>query len=313
MLSFLARRFLTLVGTVLAASLIVFLVLEVVPGDPALLQLGIEASQEVVDQRRAEMGLDRPAVVRYVDWIAGLLTLDFGSSFTYETPVGQLIAQRLTVTLPLACMALVVSTLIAIPLGMFAAANRNRAGDYGVMTFSQIGVAVPNFWFGILLILLFAVHWQVFDTGFPGWDEGLFAGLKALVLPAAALALGEAAILARITRSAVLETMREDYVRTARAKGLSRWQVMTRHVLRNALIPISTIVGLQFALLLAGSIIIEEVFQLPGLGKLLIQAIGQRDFQVIKNAVVLFAVLVVFVNFLVDALYAAIDPRPKQA
>ncbi|MEM7443652.1 MAG: ABC transporter permease [Pseudomonadota bacterium] len=313
MLSFLARRFLALVGTLLAASAIVFLVLEVVPGDPALVQLGIDASAEAVERRREELGLNQPALVRYVDWIGGLLVLDFGNSFTYETPVGQLIAQRLTVTLPLAFLALLCSTLIAIPLGMFAAANRNRFGDYGVMTFSQIGVAVPNFWFGILLLVLFAVHWQIFNTGFPGWDAGLFAGLKALLLPAAALALGEAAILARIARSAILETMREDYVRTARAKGLSRGQVMVRHVLRNALIPISTIVGLQFALLLAGSIVIEEVFQLPGLGKLLIQAIGQRDLQVIKNAVVLIAVLVVFVNFLVDALYAAIDPRPKQA
>lgn len=312
MLTFLARRLITLTITVLAASIIVFLVLEVLPGDPALLMLGTEATDETLAAMRAQMGLDQPAIVRYVVWIGGLLTGDLGISYAYDVPVAKLIADRIAVTLPLALMALVLSTAIAIPLGMLAASQHNRAGDYGVMTFSQLGLAIPNFWFGIILILLFAVHLGFFDSGgFPGWQAGVIAGLKALLLPALALALSEAAILARVTRSAILETLREDYVRTARAKGLTRDAVLLNHVLRNAMIPVLTIVGLQFAFLVAGAIVVESVFYLPGLGRLLFQAISGRDLIVVKDVVVLLAVLVVTVNFVVDVLYAAIDPRPK--
>lgn len=312
MLTFLARRLITLTITVLAASIIVFLVLEVLPGDPALLMLGTEATDETLAAMRAQMGLDQPAIVRYVVWIGGLLTGDLGISYAYDVPVAKLIADRIAVTLPLALMALALSTAIAIPLGMLAASQHNRAGDYGVMTFSQLGLAIPNFWFGIILILLFAVHLGFFDSGgFPGWQAGVIAGLKALLLPALALALSEAAILARVTRSAILETLREDYVRTARAKGLTRDAVLLNHVLRNAMIPVLTIVGLQFAFLVAGAIVVESVFYLPGLGRLLFQAISGRDLIVVKDVVVLLAVLVVTVNFVVDVLYAAIDPRPK--
>lgn len=312
MLSFLVRRLVTLSITVIAASVIVFVVLEVLPGDPALLMLGTEATDETLAAMRAEMGLDRPAIVRYFVWIGGLLSGDMGISYAYDVPVAKLVADRIAVTIPLALMALALSTAIAIPLGMLAATQHNRLGDYGVMTFSQLGLAIPNFWFGIVLILIFAVHLGWFDSGgFPGWHEGVLVGLKALLLPALALALSEAAILSRVTRSAILETLREDYVRTARAKGLSRRAVMVGHVLRNAMIPVLTIVGLQFAFLVAGAIVVESVFYLPGLGRLLFQAISGRDLIVVKDVVVLLAVLVVMVNFLVDLLYAVIDPRPK--
>lgn len=312
MVSYLARRLGALIATLFAASLVVFVVLEILPGDPALVMLGTEASEDTLAALRRQMGLDRPAVERYVLWIGGLVSGDLGTSHTYGVPVAKLITDRLVVTAPLAGLAVVLSTLVAIPLGLLAAAWHNRAGDYGVMAFSQIGMAIPNFFFGIMLILVFAVGLGWFDAGgFPGWQDGWVGGLRALLLPAIALALPEAAILARVARSAVLETMREDYVRTARAKGLTRPSVLWRHVLRNAMIPIATIVGLQFAFLLAGAIVIENVFTLPGLGRLILQAIHQRDLIVIKDVVVLLAAMVVAVNFLVDVLYAAIDPRPK--
>ena len=312
MLTFVARRVLGLILTLFAVSLVVFFVLEVLPGDVAEVMLGIEAREDTLAALRTQLGLDRPAHVRYFAWIGGLATGDLGVSHTYDVPVAELIGERLAVTAPLALMAFVLSTLIAVPLGMFAATRRGRLGDYGVMAFSQVGLAIPNFWFAILLILVFAVWLRWLPAGgFPGWDAGPGAALRALTLPALALALSEAAILARITRSAVLETMGEDYVRTARAKGLAWRPIMWRHVLRNALIPVTTIMGLQFAFLLGGAVIVENVFTLPGLGRLVLQAIFQRDVIVVKNAVLILAGMVVVVNFLVDMLYVAIDPRPK--
>jgi len=243
-----------------------------------------------------------------------LLTGDLGISHTYGVPVAELIRDRLVVTAPLAGLAMLVATAVALPLGLLAASKQNRPADYGVMAFSQLGVAVPNFWFGILLVLWFSIGLGWFDAGgFPGWGAGIGPALKSLTLPAFTLGLTEAAILARVTRSAVLDTLGEDYVRTARAKGLSRGAVMRRHVLRNALIPITTIVGLQFAFLLGGAIVVENVFFLPGLGRLLFQAISQRDLIVVKDAVMVLAAMVVAVNLIVDILYAAIDPRPKAA
>jgi peptide/nickel transport system permease protein len=312
MAAFLARRLASLALTLLLASAAVFIVLEVLPGDPALLILGTEAREDTLAALRTEMGLDRPAPERYLGWIAGLITGNLGTSHTYGVPVGELIGDRLAVTLPLAVLALALSTAIALPLGLFAALHRNRPGDYAVMAFSQLGIAVPNFWVGIMLTLFFAVFLGWFASGgFPGWEAGPAAALKALVLPAVALALGEAAILARVARGAVLETLAEDYVRTARAKGLSWARVVRAHVLRNALIPITTILGLQFAFLMAGTIVVENVFYLPGLGRLLYQAVSQRDLVVVKDVVVLLTALVVAVNFVVDACYAAIDPRER--
>ncbi|HYI69629.1 MAG TPA: ABC transporter permease, partial [Skermanella sp.] len=238
MTGFLGRRLLTLGLTLWLASLVVFVVLEVLPGDPALLMLGVDARPDTLAALRAQMGLDQPAPVRYLAWTAGLLTGDLGTSHTYGVPVAELIRDRLVVTAPLAGLAMLVSTAAALPLGLLAASQRGRPADYGVMAFSQLGVAVPNFWFGILLVLWFSIGLGWFEAGgFPGWSAGVGPALKSLILPALTLGLTEAAILARVTRSAVLDTLGEDYVRTARAKGLSRGAVMRRHVLRNALIP----------------------------------------------------------------------------
>ncbi len=313
MLTYLARRVLVLLITLLVASLVIFLVLEILPGDAALLILGIEAQDETLAALRTQLGLDRPVAIRYFAWIGGLASGTTGISHTYDVPVSQLIGERLMLTVPLAVIALLVSTLIAIPLGMFAATRRGRPGDYGVMGFSQIGMAIPNFWFAILSILIFAVALGWFPaSGFPGWDAGLGTALWALVLPALSLALPEAAILARVTRTSVLDTLGADYVRTARAKGLASRRVLWGHVLRNALIPMITIIGLQFAFLLAGSIVIEVVFALPGVGRLIFQAVSQRDLVVLRDVILLLVALVVVVNFLVDIATTVIDPRTRR-
>lgn len=307
---FLVQRLTALVITLLVASLLVFLVMEVLPGDPAAIILGVNARADTLAALRAEMGLDRPAVERYLVWLGGLVIGDLGRSYTYGVPVWELVGERIGLTLPLALMAIVLSTALAIPLGVLAAARRNKPADVGVMGFTQLGIAIPNFWFAMLLILLFAVHWQVLPAGgFAGWDAGFWPAVKTLILPAVALALPQAAILARVTRSSVLETLGEDFVRTARAKGLSRRAALWRHAVRNALIPVVTIMGLQFSFLLAGTIIIENVFYLPGLGRLIFQAIAQRDLIVVKDLVILLAASVVVVNFVVDLLYAVLDPR----
>ncbi|GAB4394332.1 MAG: ABC transporter permease [Kiloniellaceae bacterium] len=307
---FLLQRLTALVVTLLVASLVVFLVMEVLPGDPASIMLGINARPDTLAALRQQMGLDLPATERYLLWAGGLLTGDLGTSYTYGVSVWELIRERLGLSLPLALMAICLSTALAIPLGVLAAAKRGKAADAGVMGFTQLGIAVPNFWFAILLILLFAVHWQILPAGgFAGWDAGVWPALKTLLLPAVALALPQAAILARVTRSSVLETLGEDYVRTARAKGLTRRAALWRHAVRNALIPVVTIMGLQFSFLLAGTIIIENVFYLPGLGRLIFQAIAQHDLIVVKDMVMLLAAAVIVVNFIVDLLYALLDPR----
>ena len=304
------RRLTALMVTLLVASLLIFLLLEILPGDPAAVILGVGAQEDTLRALRAELGLDLPAPVRYLNWLGEVLQGDLGRSYTYDTPVQELLMNRVELSLPLALLAILLSTGIAIPLGVFAASRHRKGTDTGIMGFAQLGVAVPNFWFAILLILLFSVKLGWFSAGgFAGWDAGWFPAFKSLVLPAVALALPQAAILARVTRSSVLETVQEDYIRTARAKGLSRSQALWRHAVRNALIPVVTILGLQLSFLLAGTIIIENVFYLPGVGRLLFQAIAQRDLMVVKNLVLVLAATVVLINFLVDLLYAVLDPR----
>ena len=309
---FLLKRFATFLATLAAASIVVFAVQGVLPGNVAQVMLGESATPEAVAALSQKLGLDQPSAVRYGRWVTGLLTGDLGTSVAYDTPVAELIAERLAVSAPLALMAMALTTVIALALGLYAAAHHNRAGDVGVMAASQVGIAIPNFWFAILLILVFSVKLQWFSAGgFPGWGEGVWPAFKALVLPAVALAVVQAAILARITRSAVLDVLREDFVRTARAKGLSQRQVLWRHVLRNAFVPVLTVMGLQFANLLTGTIVVENVFSLPGLGRLIFQAISNRDFLVVQNVVMLLAAAVIVINFVVDVLYAVIDPRLK--
>ena len=313
MIYFLLKRFATLVATLIGASLVIFWVLEVLPGNAAQMLMGPDAAPEAIAALAQKLGLDEPAPARYLHWIGGIVRGELGNSYVYSTPVQELVLERLELTVPLALLAMTLTTVLALGVGVYAAARHNRLGDVGLMSVAQIGVAIPNFWFAILLILLFSVHLQWFSAGgFPGWAEGeRLDALKALILPALSLAVVQAAILARITRSAVLDVMREDYVRTARAKGLSRRATLWGHVLRNAMIPVITVMGLQFANLLAGTIVVENVFYLPGLGRLIFQSIANRDLIVVRNCVMLLATMVVLVNFVVDLLYAVIDPRVK--
>ena len=311
---FLLKRFATFLATLAVATVLVFGVLELLPGNAAEIILGDTATPESLAALQAKLGLDRPPLQRYTDWVGGLLQGRTAQSISYDTPTAELIAERMRVTLPLAVLAMALTVGLALALGLYAASRHNRLGDVGVMAASQVGIAIPNFWFAILLILLFAVQLQwVSAGGFPGWTEddggGLWEGLRALILPSIALALVQAAILTRVTRSAVLEVMREDFVRTARAKGLTRRQALWRHVLRNAMIPVLTVMGLQFANLITGTIVVENVFVLPGVGRLIFQAISNRDLVVVRDVVMLLAGVVVVVNFVVDVLYALIDPR----
>ena len=310
---YLLKRIASFLLTMLAASIVVFAVLALLPGSVADVMLGESATAESRAALTAKLGLDAPASTRYGRWVVGLLHGDMGQSVSYDAPVAELIAERLQVTAPLAAMAMALTTVLALTLGLYAASRHNQAGDVSVMALSQLGIAVPNFWFGVLLVLVFSVKLQWFSAGgFPGWSEGVGPAFKALILPAVALAVVQAAILARITRSAVLDVLREDFVRTARAKGLSRRAVLWRHVLRNAAVPVVTVMGLQFANLLTGTIVIENVFALPGLGRLIFQAIANRDLIVVQNVVMLLAALVIAINFIVDVVVVVIDPRLKR-
>ena len=313
MLSVLVRRLAGLLVTLALASVIVFAVLEVLPGDPARAMLGTNATPDAVEALRERLGLNEPLPARYVAWVAGMVTGDMGASLTYGTGVGTLIAERATVSIPLALAALLLTVLIAVPVGVAAAARRGGAVDTGVMALTQLGIAVPNFWLAILLVYVFAVSLRVVPAGgFGGWDDPV-AAARTLVLPALSLAVPQAAILARVTRSAVVEALGSDFVRTARAKGASVRRVLWRHALRNAALPVVTITGLQFAFLLSGVVIIEQVFSLPGLGRLAFQAIVQNDLPVVRGVVMVLVAAVVLTNFIVDLAYVALDPRLRHA
>lgn len=307
---YLLRKLAAFVATLFFVSVLVFVVIRVLPGDPALVIMGTEGSAEALARLRTALGLDRPLVVQYLDWLRRALVGDLGVSIQYDVPVARLIVSRLPVTLPLAILAALVMVAVALPLGLYAATRHRRPGDYVTMALSQVGVAVPTFWSGLLLILVFSVHLGWLRAGgFDGWSAGVWPGLRALLLPALALGLFQAAVLVRATRSAVLEVLREDYVRTARAKGVPEAGVIGRHTLRNALIPIVTVAGVQFGQLLAGSIIVESVFALPGLGRLALGAIGARDLPVVQGVALFVASTIVLINFLVDLAYGLLDPR----
>jgi ABC-type dipeptide/oligopeptide/nickel transport system permease component len=311
---YLARRVGVLAATLVVATAVVFIVVQVAPGDPVRYMMGLQADPGAVASMRHALGLDAAPLERYVQWISGLTHADFGSSYTYRVPVGHLLAERLQLSLPLALYALSLTCLLAFPVGMAAAARRGRSTDAVLSGLTHLGLALPNFWLGMLLVLLFAVslHW-VSAGGFPGWQAGWWPAFKALTLPAIALAMPQAAILARVLRGALIDTLHEDYVRTARAKGAGEWQVLRRHALPNAMVPVLTILGMQFSFLLAGGVIIENVFFLPGLGRLVFQAIVQRDLIVVQSVVIVLVFAVVTVSFIVDIAYSLINPQLRAA
>ena len=310
MAAYLARRFAGLILALILVSLLIFLVMRVIPGDPAQIILGTEADPASLQALRERLGLNESLPIQYGRWISGLLTGRLGESIRYAQPIGRLISSRLAVTGPLAVFSMVIALIIGIPFGTFAATHRGSIGDYGVMAFSQFGLAVPAFWAGILLMMLFSVELGLLPAGgFTPWSQSFWGAIRSILLPSLSLGLIHAAVIARLTRSTVLDVLGQDYIRSARGKGLVEWRVLWKHALRNALVPVVTMAGLQFASLLGGTIVIENVFYLPGLGRLAYQAISARDLPVVQDIVLLITVVVVGLSLLVDIAYAALDPR----
>jgi len=302
MLRYLVRRLLLTIPVLLGVATLVFALIHLVPGDPAQSMLGDGASPEEVQKLRTALGLDKPLVEQYWSFMTGLVRGDLGSSFRYGTPVAREIRDRLFRTFQLAVAAMLVAVAIAIPLGILAAVFRGTAIDHAAMTLALIGISMPNFWLGPLLAILFAVYlgWlPVSGTG----------GLTHLVLPAVTLGAALAAILARMTRASVLEELRELYVLAARARGASRTRAVVRHAFRNSLIPVVTIIGLQFGAVLTGTIITETIFAWPGVGRLLIQAINFRDYPLVQGCILFISFTYVMMNLLTDLTYGLLDPR----
>lgn len=306
---YVVRRLGIFLFSVLVASALVFSVMSILPGDPAQVMLGTQATPESVAALRTELGLDRPIPVQYLDWLTGVVRGDLGVSVFSGQDIATQIWSRLRITGPLALMAMAMTVIVAFPAGVYSAARHRRLGDTVISTLSQIGLAIPAFWAGLILVSVFAVGRGWFPAnGFPGWGS-VGDALRALFLPALSLALVQGAIITRYVRSAVLDTMREDYIRTARSKGLSRSAALWKHGLRNAAIPVLTILGLQFAALLAGTVVIERVFALPGLGSMLLQAITRRDLLLVQGGAFVIVAFILTVNLLVDLTYRFIDPR----
>ena len=311
--AWLLRRLGILVLTSAGASVLIFALLQLAPGDPAQFMMGLQASPQAVAALRSELGLSGSAVTRYVTWIGGMAHGDFGTSYAYRVPVAGLVAPRLALSLPLACLAMLVSVAVGLPAAFLAALRPRGWIDRAIGVLTRLGVAVPGFWLAMILLLAFAVHRHWFPaSGFPGWQAGLGPALAALVLPTLALGLPQAALIARVARAALLAEQRRDYVRTARAKGLGRTRILWRHIAPNAAAPILAVVGLQFPFLLAGSVIVENVFYLPGLGSLVVQAITARDLIVVQAVALLMVAATVIASFLTDVAQTLLDPRLRR-
>jgi peptide/nickel transport system permease protein len=310
MLPFLGKRLLQLIPTLFFVSVIIFGLQQLLPGDPALAMAGEERDPEVLEQIRRQYRLDQPLYVQYVYWVGGVLSGDLGESMRLKEPVLTLILQKFPVTLQLGLMAIVIALAIGITAGVISAVKKDTPVDYAVNVMALWGISTPNFWLGIMLIFLFAVYlgWLP-ASGYVGLWEDPWLSLQTTILPAFVLGNSFAAVLMRHTRSAMLQAMGSDYVRTARAKGVSEWFVICRHALTNAALPLVTVMGLQFGLLLGGAVITESVFAIPGVGRLIVDAIRQLDFPVVQAAVFLLAMIVVFVNFVVDMLYMYLNPQ----
>ncbi|MBG9453074.1 peptide ABC transporter permease [Lysinibacillus sphaericus] len=307
---YIIRRFILLITTILLVSIITFGVFQILPGDPVRTMLGTEADPTQIENLRSELGLNRPLYEQYTDWMKGLLTGELGKSIRFSMPVKDLLFDRLPVTMSLAGLALVIVLLISLPLGMFAARRQNKFSDMSLSTVTQVGMAIPSFWLGMILILYVGLQFSFFKiSGYIPWTQSVAGALSTLVLPALTIAIPQIAINFRYVRTSILEQVQLDYVRTIRSKGMSEQNVMYKHVLKNSMIPILTVFGLIMAEVVAGTIIVEQVFSLPGVGQLLITAISNRDFPLVQGIVMYITVAVVMINFMVDILYSVLDPR----
>ncbi len=304
------RRILVAIPVVLLVTLISFGIMELVPGDPAALMAGAEATDEEIAELRRQLGLDLPLHLRLLDWYGGLLRGDLGQSILMRTSVVDAILSRLPVTLALACYALVIAVVFGVGLGVLAAVNRGRWIDQLCMSVALLGVSVPNFWIGLIFIFTFAVGLGWLPTGgYVAFSDSPLGWLRSLTLPAFTLGLLQMGLLARITRSSMLEVLGQDYMRTARAKGLPGWKIVLKHALRNVVIPVVTVIGIMASSLVSGSVVIETIYSLPGLGRLVIQGILRRDYPMIQGGLLVTAVFFVVINLLIDILYYRLDPR----
>ena len=310
MKTYVIRRLLQLIPVLFGISVLIFAVMKMIPGDVISGILGVDATPELREQLREIYGLDRPYVVQYLDWIGGVLRGDFGESIRTGEPILPQILTRFKVTAELTILAAIISWIIAIPLGILAAVKRNSMADRFVRVFALLGVSVPNFSLSILLILFLSLVFNYFSPlGYVGFFEDPIRNLQIMILPASILGVSIAGSVMRMTRSSVLEVLRQDFVRTVRAKGASERVAIFRHVLRNALIPIITLVGMQIGSLLGGAVIVEQIFSLPGLGQMTLTGINQRDYPVVQGCVLFIAFVYVLVNLVTDLLYSYIDPR----
>lgn len=309
---FLTRRLLFAIPVILLVTIMAFSLLHLIPGDPATVILGQESTPEAIEAMRLELGLDKPIVVQYFDWLGGVLRGDLGRSLVDRTPVMTLIMQRLSVSLELTIGTFLVAVLIAIPAGILSAARRGTVIDYLCTGFALGGMSIPHFWLGMMFIILFAVKlgWLP-ASGYVPFTLDPVGNLKAMIMPMVATGLREAAVLMRMVRGSLLEVMDADYIRTAYSKGLKERAVIIHHALRNALVPVITSSGLMVAGLLGGLVITENIFSIPGYGKLIVESIYTRDFITVQGAILVSALLVVVVNLFVDFLYTVIDPRIK--
>ncbi len=311
MVKYIARKMFAVLTVLFVVSFVTFFIIHLTPGDPARVMLGADASEEAVENIREQLGLNRPLPVQYVEWLGNVLRGNLGDSIFMKGSMTSIIGLRMKPTVELTVFALVIAVFIAIPTGILAARGRGRLVDQGMMAVSMLGVSVPNFLLGLLLVLLFAVKLKLFPaSGYKELQEaGLLEHLRYLLLPAVSLGLMHAALLSRMTRSAVLEVLNKDYIKMAKAKGVRAFSLMFRHALRNALIPVITVIAQSFVSLLAGALVTETVFNIPGIGKLVIDSISRRDYEVVQAMVLLIAVVNVLIMFLLDILYGIIDPR----
>ncbi|HLQ95777.1 MAG TPA: ABC transporter permease [Pseudogracilibacillus sp.] len=309
-MGYVIRRIVLLAVTLVLVSLITFFVFQIMPGNPARIMLGTEASESEVLHLEKQLGLDEPLLIQYKDWVKGILTADFGQSIKYSQPVSDLIISRLPVTLSLALMSIIMVVVVAIPLGVFMAQRQNKLSDLVFSSVTQLGMAIPPFWFGMLLIMYLGMVFSFFSvSGYVPWSESVQGALGSLLLPAITIALPQIAVKFRYVRNSILEQIGQDYVRTAESRGLGDRLIMFKHVLKNAMIPVLTIFGIILAEVVAGTVIVEQVFGLPGLGSLLVSSINYRDFPLVQGIVIYITLAVVIVNFIIDLLYTLIDPR----
>jgi peptide/nickel transport system permease protein len=312
MLEIIVKRLLALIPVLLAISFVSFLLLALIPGDPAVVMLGPDAPGEALERVRRQLGLDRPFLERFFWWLANAAQGDLGVSLFQRRPVVTMILERLPVTLMLCLFASLISVVIGVTCGVISAVMRNSPLDHVIRVLSLIGLSMPSFWLGLLLILTFSVYWRVFPiTGFVSPLQDFWGSLKFFVMPSFALGVTLAGFLTRLTRSTMLDVLSQDYVRTARSKGLRELRVVMRHALGTALLPIATVIGLNFGVLLGGSVVIETVFNIPGVGRLVILAITQRDFPVVQGTILYIAVIYTLINLLTDLSYALLDPRVR--